>query len=190
MWQLFATTGLTLSIINSKELLALVSSIKYNPLRKYHSACKNTIRLMTAMLSFSQIFQSISVNHLINHTSHWFYMGIWFLKSTACLFNSLFRLFTRECQTFVLLAFRMWNPCWPMNSPHIKPLMRNVFPCRDVIVNIWFQIGHFTILMKPTDPSFSTHRMWHCVHLLCVRQGGNHLICHRLKWNTFCTCAL
>ena len=55
-------------------------------------------------------------------------------QSTECLFNSLFKLTTKEHQTSALLALCDGNPPVTGGSQHRGPVTRKMFPFDDVIM--------------------------------------------------------
>ena len=102
--------------------------------------------------------------------------GVSNYHSIECLFNSLFKLTTKEHQRSALLSFCVWGiHRWPVVSPHKGTVTRKMFPFDDVIMiqyHQWWNILHhgdsfFSCCIVYVFQIVIKNELWHNIRKCC-----------------------
>ena len=97
-----------------------------------------------------------------------------------CLLNRLFRRRSKKYQSSPSLAVVRGIHRWPMNSPHIRPVTRKMFPIDDVIMLVYRYI-HSSCYYHHQIRSINISHCYHIFPWSCVWDICYIIFCHVLQ---------
>ena len=100
----------------------------------------------TVMPEFGSVY--IRDRHLTLHWRHNDHDGVSNHQPHGCLLSRLFRRRSKKTSKLRVTGLCLGNSPGPVNSPHIGPVTRKMFPFDDVIMKRWYSRLHTSLIFR------------------------------------------